>query len=570
MINYFEPYFKLDTNHTTYCFKVLETGHLEHLHYGDYLFGESADDLHPLSRQRAFGVGNSIAYDEEHQELTLENVCLEFGTKGKGDLREPLIDVTLADGSTTRDFLYVSHVIDDSEPDLKGMPGSYGDCEHLCITLKDQNSDLVLKLHYHVYAKYDVITRYSELINEGEEGVIINRLLSNQIDFDQTGLVMTTFNGAWAREMMRYDHHVTSGSHVNMSTTGTSSSRANPFVMISRTETNDHIGRCYGFNLIYSGNHYESFSVNAFDQSRFVQGINPDFFAYRLEAGETFMSPEAIMSYDNHGFNDLSSHFHAFINDCIVRGSYKHKERPILLNSWEAAYFNIDERRLLRLARKAKEAGIELFVMDDGWFGERNDDTSSLGDWYVNEKKLPKGLDGIASKINDMGMEFGLWVEPEMVNPNSHLYRQHPEWILGHPTHHQSLGRHQCILDLCNPEVVDYLFKTMSNVFSAANISYIKWDMNRNISDYYSPYLDAEHQSEVGHRYVLGLYNLMERLTTAFPYILFEDCASGGNRFDLGILSYFPQIWASDDTDAIYRLEAQQNYSYGYHIRRYT
>ena len=390
--------------------------------------------------------------------------------------------------------------------------------------------------------------------------------MSLMLDMEGVGYKVTTFNGAWAREMNRHDTVVTAGKLVNSSYTGTSSSRANPFVMVTSSNTGEDFGDCYGFNLIYCGNHCETFEVNSFDKSRFVSGINPQSFSWRLEPGESFEAPEAVMTYSADGCNGMSRNMHAFVREHIVRGEWKHKDRPVLLNSWEAAYFNINERKLCELAKAGKAVGVELFVMDDGWFGERNDDRHSLGDWEVNKNKLPNGLKGICDKINALGMDFGIWVEPEMVNTDSRLYREHPEWAVDIPGQEHSEGRNQRMLDLCNPAVQDYIIESMTKVFSSANIAYVKWDMNRIFSDYYSKYLleTGRPQGEMAHRYVIGLKRIMKSLTEKFPRILFEGCAAGGNRFDLGILCYFPQIWASDNTDAVCRVSIQEGLSYGY------
>ena len=492
---------------------------------------------------------------------------------GKGDIREPFIEVIHRDGSYTSDFLYEKAVIYDDKKALDTLPSSYeeeGKVSELIITLKDKQYDLTLELHYSVFEDRDVIVRSAKFINTSKGAVKLTRLMSMQLDFATSGYVFTSFNGNWAREMYRHDTLVNAGKHVNSSYAGTSSNRANPFVMLSKAETTEDQGICYGFNLVYSGNHYEAAEVNSYGKTRLVTGINPQSFCFVLAEGESFESPEAVMTVSNDGFNGMSRNMHDFVRNCIVRGSWKKKARPVLLNSWEACYFNINEARLLKLAKAGKEAGIELFVMDDGWFGTRNDDKQALGDWYVNKKKLPGGVKSICDKVNALGLDFGIWVEPEMINVNSDLYRAHPEWVMDIPGKPHSEGRNQRILDFANPAVVDYMIEQMVNVFSSANISYVKWDMNRIFSDYYSKHLKALHQGEVAHRYMMGLYRLMKTVTERFPHILFEGCASGGNRFDLGILCYFPQIWASDDTDAIYRAKGQTGYSYGYPMSTLT
>ena len=334
--------------------------------------------------------------------------------------------------------------------------------------------------------------------------------------------------------------------------------------MLSAPGTTEEAGDCYGFHLIYSGNHYEAVEAGSYGTTRFCAGINPQSFCFLLKPGEDFEAPEAVMTYTHEGFGGVSRQMHAFIRHHIVRGEWSRKPRPVLLNSWEAAYFDIDEEKLLRLAKAGKDVGIELFVVDDGWFGTRTDDTRSLGDWQENREKLPGGLAGLCEKVKALGLQFGIWVEPEMISVNSRLYEAHPDYAMVIPGKPHSEGRNQRILDLTRREVQDFVIEEMSRVFSSADISYVKWDMNRIFSDYYSAALEPERQGEVAHRYVLGLYRCLKELTERFPHILFEGCAGGGNRFDLGMLCYFPQIWASDNTDAVCRVDMQTNYSYGY------
>ena len=567
MIRQLDNVFVLDTQNTTYCFRVTESGHPEHLYYGEKIDIREAADVAPLVEKQAFAPGNSNVYSSEDPNFALENFRLEMSSYGKGDIREPFVEITHADGSFTSDFLFDSAKISEGKTPLSTLPSSYEDSgrvDELIIFLKDKNYSLTLELHYAAFEDRDVITRSSKLVNTSDERIRLSRLMSTQLDFEDAGYMLTTFNGSWAREMYRYDTDVVAGKCVNSTYAGTSSSRANPFIMLSRPTTTEDTGICYGLNLVYSGNHYECVEVGSHGKTRVVTGINPAGFEFLLDPGEEFESPEAVMTFSQDGFNGMSQRMHSFVRSCIVRGEWRDKIRPVLLNSWEASYFDINESKLLRLAKEGKDVGIELFVMDDGWFGERSDDKRSLGDWYVNSKKLPGGLERLCSKINALGLDFGIWVEPEMVNVDSELYRAHPEWVIEIPGKPHSEGRNQRILDLANPEVVDYLTEKMSEIFSSANIAYVKWDMNRIFSDYYSQYLPKERQGEVSHRYMLGLYRLMRTLTERFPKILFEGCASGGNRFDLGILSYFPQIWASDDTDAIYRVKGQTGYSYGY------
>ncbi len=566
MIKRQNRHFILETKQTVYCFRVLDTGHLEHLYYGRKITLPEEKYMEALTEKHAFPPGNTnVTHGADC--FSLEDICLEMSSYGKGDIREPFLEIIHADGSFTSDFLFEKAEITRGKEAYMTLPGSYdekGEVEHLCLFLKDAQYDLALELHYYVYEDYDVITRSARLVNESIEPVRLTRLMSLQIDFDTSGFIFTTFTGAWAREMKRTDVRMHSGKHVNASYTGTSSNRANPFVMLGRQETSQDNGDCYGFNLIYSGNHYEAVEVSSFGKTRIVTGINPQSFVFLIGTGACFEAPEAVMCYSHEGYNGMSRHMHEFVREHIVRGEWKHRARPVLLNSWEAAYFDINEHKLLKLARAGKKAGIELFVMDDGWFGTRDDDTQSLGDWEVNRRKLQGGVNGLAQKMKAMGLDFGIWVEPEMVNVKSCLYEKHPEWVLQIPGKPHAEGRNQRILDLTREDVQEYIIEEMSRLFSSAEISYVKWDMNRIFSDYYSSALAPECQGETAHRYVLGLYRCMKELTNRFPDILFEGCAAGGNRFDLGILCYFPQIWASDDTDALCRCEIQTGYSYGY------
>ena len=608
----------LATPETTYIFRITETGHPEHLYYGPALVtpvscsagdasvkvGASAarwvdelteGDIASLTQKRVFPPGNLISYDEEHEAVTLEDMALEMSSTGKGDVREPFVEVVFADGSRTADFLYDRAVVSDKKPPFETLPGAYAPgmyaanadgFSRLTLTLRDKIHDLELELTYGVFEDCDVITRSSRLINRGKEPVRIERLMSAQLDLPGADYMMATFRGAWAREMTRQETPVAGGRVVNTANAGASSNRANPFVMLYPGSTTEESGLCYASNLIYSGNHSESAEPGAFGLTRFMTGLSPQGFEWVLGPGEAFEAPEAALTCTKDGYTGISRHMHAFVREHIVRGCRAREIRPILLNSWEASYFKITEAKLLKLAKAAKDAGIELFVMDDGWFGQRDDDKRSLGDWTANHKKLPRGLKGISDKVHALGLQFGVWVEPEMVNVDSDLYRAHPEWVMQIPAaggagaaqmagetgspagesawQSHSEGRHQRILDLANPAVVDHLIEAMSAVITEAKADYIKWDMNRVFSDVYSPYLTADRQGETAHRYILGLYRLMGTLTERFPDVLFEGCASGGNRFDLGILCYMPQIWASDNTDAISRVYIEEGYSYGY------
>lgn len=633
--------FVLETKGTTYAFKIMKTGQLMHLYYGPKIHVDCDTDL---SEKQSNIPGNTVAYSNENTEFSLEDVDLEASFYGKGDIREPMIECVSFDGSTTLDFVYDSYEMLDEKPSFTTLPTSYisdgveqslepdgdedsaeksfrfdgseenkgqpakadgseenaekssmaaGDAVTLAIKLVDKNHGFTLILYYTAFEDTDVITRSAVFINSTNQKVVLKRAMGLLIDFPESGYKITSFHGGWANEMNRCDTVLTGGKFVNSSFTGTSSSRSNPLTLMAHTDSTEDSGLVFGFNPVYSGNHYTAFEVNSFGKTRVVSGINPSSFSYTLYPEEKFEIPEAVLTVSKDGYNGVSENFHCFVSKHIVRGLWRDKERPVLLNSWEANYFNISEDKLVRLAKKGKDLGIELFVMDDGWFGERNSDKSSLGDWTENKKKLPHGLKGLSEKIHALGMDFGIWIEPEMVNVDSELYRNHPEFVIEIPGERycdskvnekaksenkaseasapvQSEGRNQRLLDFSNPSVVDLLFEKISVVLKSAEINYVKWDFNRIFSDVYSKHLPYERQGEVLHRYVMGFYSLAKRLTEAYPEILFEGCAAGGNRFDLGALCYFPQIWASDNTDAVSRLSIQGGLSYGYPASAYT
>ncbi|MCQ2519132.1 MAG: alpha-galactosidase [Lachnospiraceae bacterium] len=566
-------HFILSTDNTSYAFFINELGLPEHLHYGKRLNpGENNEDFfRALKEKYSHGKGTTTNYVKDN-EAVLEDMLLEMSSVGKGDIREPFVIIKYPDGSRTSDFIYKNHEITDGPVAVKTMPSAYSEtgAKTLKLVLEERVNPVELILYYTVFEKADVISRRAVLVNKGDEDIFIEKIMSTQLDLDSMGLKVTSFGGNWTREMERFETVLNHGTFTVSSRAGVSSNRSNPFVMLSEAKSSETFGESYGFNLIYSGNHYEAFEVSGFGKTRFVSGINPEGFEWKLENGGEFETPEAVMTYSPMGYRAISKNMHYFVRQHIVRGEFKNKPRPILLNSWEAAYFNISEHRLLNLAKKAQEAGIELFVMDDGWFKGRNSDKSSLGDWVVDKKKLPGGLSRLSKKIHDLGLDFGIWVEPEMINEDSDLFRAHPEYAMTIPGRDNSLGRNQMFLDLTNPEVVEYVKASMRDVFKTEGLNYVKWDMNRMFSDVFSKVLDKDRQGETLHRYYMGLYDIMGTLTREFPHILFEGCASGGNRTDLGILSYFPQIWGSDDTDAIERTGIQEGLSYGYPLSTVT
>lgn len=565
MIHEKDLVFTLHTAWTTYIFRVNETHHLEQLYYGRRI--ATTDHMEPLYDKHTIPSGNSVAYDEEHPSLTLDNICLEYSSYGKGDFREPPILFSRQNGDRIADFLYKEHRIVKGKPrSFSGLPEAYGDknqCMTLIVVLKERVSALRLELSYTTFDHADVIVRKASLTNDMGETITLQRFSSLQLDLPASDYSLVTFDGAWARERYRTAQRLRPGVHVNDSKTGVSSSRHNPCLFLTTNEDNDNQGDCYGCNLVYSGDHAQSIETTPYGKVRLLTGLNPTTFSWQLHPGEKFHTPEAVLTFSHEGLNGTSRNFHRFINGHIVRGSWKYHQRPIVVNNWEATYFNFSEHALLKLAKSSADLGAELFVLDDGWFGSREDDTTSLGDWTVNTKKLPDGLASLSKKIHGMGLLFGLWCEPEMVSRKSQLFREHPDWMVAIPGRNPSPGRNQYLLDLTREDVRDYLFESLSNIWKLANIDYVKWDMNRPLSDMYSNSKKFQ-QEEFNHRYMLGLYSLLQRFVEAFPQVLFESCASGGNRFDLGMLCFMPQTWTSDNTDALSRMHIQEGTSCGY------
>ena len=562
MIAYSDNIFTLETEHTSYLFRVTSFGHLEHIYYGSRI---PQNEIEPLLTKRIIMHGSSVLYSTKDDTYCLDNIPLEWSGVGCGDYRQTPIEVRLADGTFRTDFLYESHEIVTGCVPMETLPNAYDEentSQTLCVTLKDAAAGLRLLLYYTVFPAVDVITRRAVLINSGAGAVSVRRIMSLQLDLENEGFSLVTFDGAWAKETHRHDRKLQYGQYVNSSVTGASSNRHNPgFLLYADGATQSH-GNVYGFNLVYSGNHIGIAELSPFDLVRVQLGIHPQSFEWTLASGERFETPEAVMTFSHDGFNGMSAHFHDFVNAHIVRGDWKGKERPVLINNWEACFFRFTRSKLLRLARQARRLGVELFVLDDGWFGKRNDDHAGLGDYSVNTKKLPRGMKSFADEIRALGMLFGLWFEPEMVNPDSDLYCAHPEYAVSTPGREPLLGRNQLVLDLCNPAVRDYIVQNVCAILDDAKIDYVKWDMNRHISDAYSPVL--ANQGEFYHRYIMGLYDVLSRIFRPRPQILLESCSSGGNRFDLGMLCFSPQVWSSDDTDAVERLKIQEGLSYLY------
>ncbi len=552
--------FRLDTVNTTYIFRATRFGHLEHLYYGARLpAGENAD---VLAQKRVISMGSSILYDISDERYSLGDMQLEWSDNGRGDYRQSPTELKMPDGSFVSDFVYESHSIEPGAVPMETLPSSYGSDQTLVVVMKDTTCDVLLSLYFSVFEKTDIITRRAVLTNEGDAPVSIRRIMSLMLDLPDERYRMLTLDGGWIKESNLHERPVEYGITVNSSTTGGSSNRHNPGFMLAERDAAEDYGKVFGFNLVYSGNHYGAVEKSEFDIIRVSLGINPHCFEWPLSLGERFETPEAIMTFSEQGFNSMSHNMHNFINNHIVRGDWKNRERPVLLNNWEACFFDFNESKLLHLAKSAKELGVELFVLDDGWFGARNNDKAGLGDYSVNLKKLPHGLRGFSDRLRALGLEFGLWFEPEMVNEDSNLYRAHPEYAVRHPDKKPVLGRNQLVLDLTRREVRDYIVENVGAVIDEAKLSYVKWDMNRHIAEGYSPAL--ENQGAFYHRYIMGLYDILSRIFTERAHILLESCSSGGNRFDLGMLCFSPQIWSSDNTDPVERLKIQAGLSYLY------
>ena len=553
--------FHLQTKHTSYVFHVIEDGSLGQLYYGPKI--PFKDDYANLNTREEHDCTNTRT--DEDVEFQAELLKQEYAGLGKGDYRYPAFQITYPNGSRTSEFQYRDYELKDGKERLTGLPSTFADDSNdsQTLTVKLADGDLELQLHYTVFADEDVIVRSTTFVNHGKT-VFLNRALSAQLDLPDADYDFIQFAGSWSRERHLHRSHLRPGTQSISSLRTASSHQENPFFMLARPHTDNNQGAVFGFNFVYSGNFLDSVEVDQFDTTRVLIGINPDEFGWKLNSGDSFQTPEVIFSYTDNGFNALSQQLGAFYAQHLINPHFAHQERPILINNWEATFMDFTEDKLMPIVERAKELGIEMFVLDDGWFGHRDDDRSSLGDWFVDGKKFNHGIAGFAKRVHDLDMKFGLWFEPEMISIDSKLYQTHPEWMIKTPGRGQTPGRHQFVLDMSRQEVVDYLFGLMSHIIQDAKLDYIKWDMNRNITEMYGADLPADQQLEFSHRYILGVYDLYDRLTKAFPDVLFESCASGGGRFDLGMMYYAPQAWCSDDTDAVERIKIQDGTSYGY------
>lgn len=555
--------FNLETKNTLYQMKVDRFGVLNHLWYGE----KTDCCMDYLLDYPDAGFSGNIYEAENERTYSLNTLPQEYSTSGVGDFRISAISVTHEDGSNALDLRVREYQIKEGKYEIPGLPAVYAkedEAETLEITLKDTATEAEVILKYGVFEKEDVITRSVVVKNSGKTPIVINKVHSMCLDIPYGDWEWMHFYGRHTMERQAERVPVLHGISESSSSRGTSSHHQNPAVLLCEKDCTETNGHCIGAALMYSGGFQAQVEKDQLEQIRLVMGIHPDTFEWSLEAGEAFYTPEVILSCSTTGFAKLSQNFHHIIRNHVCRGTYQLSSRPVLINNWEATYFDFNEEKILNIARQASKLGIDMMVLDDGWFGKRDDDCSGLGDWFVNEKKLNGGLKALVEKINAMGMKFGLWFEPEMVSEDSDLYRNHPDWAIQIPGRKPMRSRYQLVLDMSNPEVVDYLYGVMSAILRENHIEYVKWDMNRSISDWYTATLSRGRQMEMPHRYVLGLYELLEKLTSEFPDVLFEGCSGGGGRFDAGMMYYCPQIWCSDDTDAHERTFIQYGTSFFY------
>lgn len=553
--------FHLQTCKTSYIIHIWRGKYLAHVYWGKKI---KAPDMSNAVISKVGG----FTPNTDNEDYSLDFINQEYPTGLGTDYRVPAISATYADGSRNVKLIYDGYKITGGKPKLQGLPATYveseGEADTLQIMLVDKLKGMKVILMYTVFNEIDAITRTVKIVNESSDDIILERVFSASVDFETSAFDFIDFHGGWGKERYMERTPLRHGIQSIDSKRGSSSHQLNPFYMMASKEANEEYGDVYGFNLVYSGNFSGGIEVDCMDKPRAWMGINEYDFSWRLEPGQEFQAPEVVMVYSGKGFGQMSRTFHKLYRKRLVRGMYRDMVRPILINNWEATYFDFDEDKILGLAKTAKELGIELLVLDDGWFGKRNSDKGSLGDWYANKEKLPNGISGLAKKVNDIGLKFGLWVEPEMVSVDSDLYRAHPDWCIHVPNRVRTEARNQLILDLSRKEVCDFIVETIGGILLEADISYIKWDMNRNMSELGSAGLPADRQKEMPHRYMLGLYDVLERITSAHPKVLFEGCSGGGGRFDPGMLYYMPQIWTSDDTDAVERLRIQYGTSMAY------
>ncbi|MCI8774958.1 MAG: alpha-galactosidase [Lachnospiraceae bacterium] len=559
MITYHEQerIFKLDTPNTSYLIGIVdEENFIGHIYYGKRL--KDADASYLLRTEEP-----PFVPGKNNRERCSFYDCFpfEYPAGGIGDCREGCLGIRTAGGHTGAMLSYVSHEILEGKPELTGLPATFGtkkECTTLKLLCEDKYAGMQVELLYTVFQDTDAMTRSVKVTNVGREHFYLTKVFSASLDMDNRDFDMISLHGSWARE--RHIQRKTLGYGIQnvSSVRGESSHQDHPFLALVGKNTTQDSGEVYAMNFVYSGNFRAQAEVTQFDYVRMSMGIHPENFCWKLEAGESFQAPEVVMLYTDKGLDAMTNAFHTLYRKHLIRGEYRNKKRPILINNWEATYFDFDTEKLLSIAKEASKLGIEMLVMDDGWFGKRNNDDCALGDWQVNEEKLKGGLKYLVDEVNRLGMKFGIWFEPEMISPDSNLYREHPDWALAIPGRPAAQARQQFVLDLSRKEVVDHVYEMVASVLRSANIEYVKWDMNRPLADIGSIALPADRQGEICHRYMLAVYEMQSRLVKEFPHLLLENCSGGGARFDPGMLYYSPQIWCSDDADAIERLEIQE------------
>ena len=565
-ITYFEKerIFKLDTPASSYVIGIVDKENfVGHVYYGKKL--RDANIAYLLRT----GEGPFVPSENNRERVSFyDTFPMEYAGNGLGDYRRSSISVRTAGGHTAVSLFYVSHKIYAGKPGLAGLPATFGDenaCETLELLCEDPVLGLKVTLLYTAFSDVDVITRSVRIENNGEM-LYLTKALSFSMDMDNRDFTLLTMHGSWARERMLEHRKVKKGFMGVESVRGESSHQEHPFMALAAGNADQSQGEVYGMHFVYSGNFIGQVELGQFDTVRVGMGIHPENFCWKLEKGESFQTPEVVLVYSDTGYDGMTHQFHELYRNHLIRREYKDKKRPILINNWEATYFDFNTEKLLSIAKKASELGIEMLVMDDGWFGHRNDDSSSLGDWYVNEEKLNGGLKHLVDEVNKLGLKFGIWFEPEMISPDSKLYEAHPDWAIQIPGRAGSLCRNQYVLDLTRKEVRDYAYESVASILRSANIEYVKWDMNRSVCDVYSHVAAQNRNGELYHRYVLGVYDLLERFLAACPDLLLEGCSGGGGRYDAGMMYYSPQIWCSDNTDAINRLSIQYGSSFFYPI----
>ncbi len=544
--------FLLNGKGFSYAMFIDGQGFLQKLHFGGQIIPSDLDFL-------ICGIGKiqEPPFDNPNRESYLDGMPAECPFFGRIDTCEPMITAVRSDGAVVSRFIYSSHKIYDGVPNVKGMPCARGGGQTLAITLKDNFSPIEVTLNYTVWDDLNVVVKNCEIFNGGGDSVFLTRAFSFCCDFTDERFDVMRLWGDWGKERSPEISPLSHGITRLQSTRGVSSHQINPFLALIKPDCDENVGECYGFQLVYSGSFVLSAELGNKGQTRVIGGINDLNFRWKLDSGERFFTPQAIICYSNEGLGGMSRAYADYIRAQIVRPKWVNARRPVLVNNWEATYFDFNNERLFPIADEAARLGIDTFVLDDGWFGKRDGAASGLGDWYVNTSKLKGGLKPLIDRCKQNGLKFGLWFEPEMVSRDSDLFRAHPDWIISKSGYEPALQRNQLVLDFSRAEVVDYIFNSVSDVIKNNDISYVKWDMNRYLSEFYSPALPADRQGELAHRYILGVYRLADMLTNAFPDVFFEGCASGGGRFDTGMLYYFPQIWTSDDTDGYERAKIQ-------------